>query len=311
MAVAAGAAEGGTVRASLYADTAGGKAVHVAAAVSALGANVELVTILGGERGELVARLLRERSIACRAVAIREQTRGTYSLVDPAVGDIVEVIEPSPQLSVAEVTALEAAVGAAVAQASVVVASGSLPAGVDDGFYAVVVERARAAGAFVIIDAHGEALARALGAGPDLVKPNTAEASALLGEVLDEDAPVGELLVAAAKLQDAGAKSVWLSLGERGSLLLGADGAAWRLTLAPPRIVSAVGCGDAMVGGLATGLVRGLPLLEAARLGVAAAGDKLGRADPGLIDAEGVAALEPLVRVERLASPIDAPLEAS
>jgi fructose-1-phosphate kinase PfkB-like protein len=68
---------------------------------------------------------------------------------------------------------------------------------------------------------------------------------------------------------------VWLSLGADGSLLSTRDG-TWRLTPPPSRaIVNAVGCGDALVGGLAAGLVRGLDLLEAARLGTAAATDKL------------------------------------
>lgn len=307
IAVAPGAAAGGTVRASEYVDTAGGKAVHVAAAAAVLGADVELVTALGGERGELVARLLRERSIACRTVHIGAQTRGTYSLVDPAVGDLVEVIEPSPQLSADEARALDAAVEAAVARAGVVVASGSLPAGVDNGFYAMVTERARAAGAFAIIDAHGAALRRALAASPDLVKPNLAEACELIGEPLDADVPIAKILAAARTVQRAGARRTWISIGERGSLLLDVDGAAWIISLEAPSVVSAVGCGDAMVGGLAVGLTRGLPLLDAARLGVAAAVDKLSRADPGLVDAAGVAALLPSVQVERIADPTPGP----
>ena len=98
------------------------------------------------------------------------------------------------------------------------------------------------------------------------------------------------------------ARLVWLTLGDRGSLLLDESGSAWRLTLDPPRLVSAVGCGDALLGGLAAGLARGLALLDAARLGVAAAADKLGRAHPGLVESEGVIALLPRVVVESLSA---------
>ena len=300
IAVAPGAAAGGTVRATSYLDTPGGKAVHVAAAVRALGGEVELVAVLGGDRGRTVARLLEERRMDVRTVAIAAETRGTYALVDPDAGDVVEVLEPSPALDDAELLELDRVLDAAVARADVVVASGSLPLGVAADFYARVVQRAAAASATVLIDAHGDPLARALRASPDLVKPNLAEASTFLDRPLAEDAPVEELLAAARALQRLGARHVWLSLGSRGSLLLDADGTATLLSLAVPVVVSAVGCGDAMLGGLAVGLARGSTLLEAARLGVAAAGEKLSRADPGLVDGAAAEALLPAVTCRSL-----------
>ena len=302
VAVAPGAAAGGTVRAITFADTAGGKAVHAAAAAAALGADVEVVAALGGSRGALVSALLRERGIACYDVPIESETRGTYTLIDPLAGDVVEVIEPSPTLSAHEAASLEVAVASAVAGAGVVLASGSLPSGVDPAFYAMVVDQARRAGALSLIDAHGVALGHALAAGPDLVKPNLSEALSLIGQGADAELATEELLAAARHLRDLGARMVWLTLGDRGSLLLDESGSAWRLTLDPPRLVSAVGCGDALLGGLAAGLARGLALLDAARLGVAAAADKLGRAHPGLVESEGVIALLPRVVVESLSA---------
>jgi 1-phosphofructokinase family hexose kinase len=301
IAVAPGAAAGGTVRATSYLDTPGGKAVHVAAVARALRGDVELVVVLGGDRGATVGRLLAERGIDVRTVAIGAETRGTYALVDPEAGDVVEVLEPPPALEDAELVELERVLDDAVAQAGVVVASGSLPRGVAVDFYAKVVQRAAAASATVLIDAHGDPLAHALRASPDLVKPNLAEASSFLGRPLAEDAPLEELLAAARALQRLGARHVWLSLGPRGSLLLETGGTATLLSLAVPTVVSAVGCGDAMLGGLAVGLARGWPLLDAARLGVAAAGEKLARADPGLVDGDAAEGLLPSVACRSVA----------
>ena len=300
IAVAPGAAGGGTVRASSLVGTAGGKAVHASAAAVALGADVEVVATVGGARCEEFLALLRERSIACRIVAIAEQTRATYTLVDPIEGDVCEVIEPSPRLSAIEAAALKAAVDAAIGSVGIVLAAGNLPAGVGDDFYAWVVDRARATGAVSLIDAHGVALEHALAAGPDLIKPNLAEALALTGDRVGSDFHFGDLLAVAERLRARGARNVWLTLGARGSLLLAASGEAWRLSLGPLRVVSAVSCGDALLGGLAAGLARGLTLLEAARLGVAAGGDKLGRAHSGLVEPDGVAALLPQVEAEAL-----------
>jgi tagatose 6-phosphate kinase len=111
---------------------------------------------------------------------------------------------------------------------------------------------------------------------------------------LDPEGPSPE------RLRELGAAAVWLSLGADGSLLSTRDG-TWRLTPPPSRaIVNAVGCGDALVGGLAAGLVRGLDLLEAARLGTAAATDKLAWLHPAHVTRRSVEALREQVRVERI-----------
>ena len=76
-----------------------------------------------------------------------------------------------------------------------------------------------------------------------------------------------------------GAHALWLSLGPAGSLFATGE-VIHRLTApAPHAVVNAVGCGDALIGGFAAGLIAGGPL-AAAVLGVAAATEKLAPA-PG------------------------------
>jgi len=70
------------------------------------------------------------------------------------------------------------------------------------------------------------------------------------------------------------------------------------------RVVNAVGCGDALAGGLAAGVARGLDLPDSAALGVAAAADKLGRLHSGRVDSAGVERL--LAQVERVPVPAEA-----
>ena len=68
----------------------------------------------------------------------------------------------------------------------------------------------------------------------------------------------------------------------------------------PPPAVNAVGCGDALLGGLLTGLSAGAGLPAAAALGVAAATDKLTHLHPGRVDAARVRALATEVEVTQL-----------
>ena len=63
----------------------------------------------------------------------------------------------------------------------------------------------------------------------------------------------------------------------------------------PETVVNAVGSGDALVGGLAAGLARGLGLLEAAVLGTAAATDKLRHLHSGRVDRDAVERLLPAI----------------
>ena len=215
--------------------------------------------------------------------------------MDAAAGDVIEVHEPSPSLSVDEREALVDAATAAFAGATVAVIAGSLPAGAPEDLPARLVRAAAAAGAFTVVDtSNRRALELALDARPDLVKPNAAEAAALLGDA------AGSLPDTARALRDRGARAAWLSAGANGSVLA-SDGGVWRLSArAPTRVVNAVGCGDALVGGLAAGLLRGVALLDAAALGVAAAGDKLAHLHSGRVDPEAVEALVPTVTVERV-----------
>jgi tagatose 6-phosphate kinase len=292
IALAPAAAGGGLVRARELLETPGGKAAHVAMVAAALGAGVRLVAAAGVP---LLGELLAAERIPAALVPTAAPTRGTYTVVDPHAGDVLEVHEPSLPLSGDECEALVTAATEAFAGAAVAVIAGSLPAGAPLDLHARLARAASAVGAFAIVDSSSTpALERALAARPDLVKPNAAEAAAVLG---------GErpLEAMAQGLRDCGARAVWLSAGPEGSLL--ADGAGvWHLAAPPPaRVVNAVGCGDALVGGLAAGLARGLAPLDAAALGVAAAADKLRHLHSGRVDAAAVEARVGAVTRRRIA----------
>jgi 1-phosphofructokinase len=277
------ARDGGTVRATRTLEEAGGKALHAARVAAALGANVRVIAPLGGESGENVARRLDESPIELLRVPIGESTRCTFTVVDDEQGDMLEIIDPSPRLTPDEVALLRSRVAAALSGVGVVVCAGSVPAGVETTFAGWLVDRARAAGATSIVDASGAVLADALAARPDLVTPNLAEASEVTG-----CPPGGGASAAAAVLCGRGARAALVTDGPRGGSLAvaGADAepAHWSFDAPSRRVVNAVGCGDAVVGGIAAGFARGLHLPDAVVLGVAAAADKVGRLEGGHIE---------------------------
>lgn len=285
----AGAAEG-IVHASDALETPGGKAIHAAMVAQALGAETRLVAPVGGRRGELLRELLAAEGLDSTLLPVAAETRATHTLVDAELGELVEVHDPPAALEPAECDALVAAARDAAPAARVAVIAGGLPPAAPPDLHARLVTAAREEGAFTILDSSSaDAFRLALGAAPDLVKPNLTELSALLGESVGcaPDAPIARLTALAELLRRSGAGAVWLSLGQRGSVLVSGE-QALHLSVPTARVVNAVGCGDALVGGLAAGLARGLELADAAALGVAAAADKLGRLHSGLVERAGV-----------------------
>jgi ribokinase len=93
----------------------------------------------------------------------------------------------------------------------------------------------------------------------DLCVPNETEAERLTGKPVTD---LAEAEAAARMLQARGARTVVVTLGERGALLV--DQGARHIQAVPVRAVDTTGAGDAFIGGLAVFLAEGLDLERAA-----------------------------------------------
>jgi len=147
------------------------------------------------------------------------------------------------------------------------VASGSLPGGVPDDFYARLATIAKQRGASFILDTSGPALAAAVAEHVDLIKPNLGEMRELIGH---EPSDAIEWEAAAKALVHGGrASTIALTMGHLGAALVTTD---LVLRAAPLAItpVSAVGAGDSFLGALVHGLASGTNLKQCFRQAVAA-----------------------------------------
>jgi len=235
---------------------AGGKAAHVAMAARALGEEAMWVGFLGGGAGDEVEQGLAELRIPAVIVRTESGTRSNLEVVEHD-GTITEILEPGGGVTAGEVERFLSMCGDVFAEwgaRAQVALSGSLPPGAPEDFYAQLTRLARAEGCRVLLDTSGEPLRRGLEAGPDLVKPNREEAGWLTGRDLDDDRAVAG---AALRLFAAGARSVAITLGERG-LLWQHDASSSPVVAPTPRVDarSTVGCGDATLAGLAVAYKR-------------------------------------------------------
>lgn len=245
---------------------AGGKGLNVARAARALGQPVAVCAPLGGLTGELVARLAADEGFVGRwSRHCAGETRTCVLLVDPHGGDATALNEVGPTLDAADWQEFAATVVAAAATADLTTISGSLPPGVPSNALADLNRTLHAGGRRALVDTSGEALRAVLAAAPYGVKVNAAELSAGMGrQVTDVDTAAAAL----ADLRASGIVLAAVSMGAQGALAADATGIYWAC---PPAltIVSSIGCGDSLLAGLATGLLRGEDLGAALRLGVA------------------------------------------
>ncbi|MEV4421426.1 1-phosphofructokinase family hexose kinase [Patulibacter sp. NPDC049589] len=236
---------GEVLRATAERHDAGGKGLNVSRALAANGVPSRAVMPLGGSTGaDLLALLAGDAGVEPVAVRVSGATRSNVGIVEPD-GTLTKVNAQGPVLTADEVGALRDAILGAADGADWVVLAGSLPKGLADDFYAGLIAPLQALGVRVALDSSGVAFERALGAGPDLVKPNVHELAEVLGRSLRT---VGDLADGARALRDRGPRTVLASAGPDGAVLVGAGEARHG---EPPPIVpaSSVGAGDAMLAG--------------------------------------------------------------
>lgn len=269
---------GGTNRVASVAQRAGGKGVNTARVLAARGRSVLVTGLVGGPSGQSLRDDLDTSGLPHRLTPVQGATRRTVAVVDDS-GEVTGLWEPGPEITAAEWRRFaEHDFPSALAEAEVVVVSGSLPPGVPVDAYALLLRRAAQLGVPAVLDADGDALLAGLAGRPALVKPNAEEARRATGAV--------DPAAAADRLRELGAATAVVTAGADG-LFGSAEGARWH-TPAPRRVQgNPTGAGDAATAALAIALAERLPwaraTADAAALAAAAVAAPLaGDYDPEL-----------------------------
>jgi len=245
----------------------GGGGINVSRVIQRLGGQTLAIYAAGGPTGEAYRRLVEAVGIPTVVVPIAGSTRESFTVDETSTGKQFRFVLQGPDITEPEWRACLARVAESIPHGGYVVASGSLPPGVPDDFYARVARLARRHDARCIVDASGPALAAALAEGVFLVKPSGRELGELVGSTLDTEQ--SQVAAASTLVSRGSAEFVALTLGGEGAVLASAAG-VMRLPVPRVTVQSTVGAGDSFLGAFVLRIAQGHDAAGAFRGAVAA-----------------------------------------
>lgn len=245
---------------------AGGGGINVSKAIQKLGGESIAIFPMGGLNGKFLKQILEIQDISCMAIPVKNETRENFTITELSTNAQYRFVMPGSVINNDEIEACVTAINSLNPVPAIVVASGSLPPGVADNFFARIASVSKKIGAKYFVDTSGNPLKLAAQEGVYLLKPNLSELCSLVGKdylQLDEvDAAAHEVI------QKTHCEVMIVSMGPAGALLVTANEHE-RIPAPVVKKIGTVGAGDSMVGGMAWMLEQGATLKEVVRFGVA------------------------------------------
>lgn len=252
------------LRCSEVVNEPGGGGINVSKALKKLETASVALFPAGGHNGNMLCSLLKEESILFHAVDTKVETRENWIVLEGSTVNQYRFTFPGREVQEETIKTLIDQIRSF--SPAYVIASGSLPPGLPDYFYGLVVKNAKSVGARCIVDTSGPALQALQGKGAYLIKPNIGELCKMLNvEWLDKN-----------EVADAAQQAIMDGFAELIAVSMGPDG-AWivskeeRHFATAPKVEkrSTVGAGDSMVAGMTYMLQQHRSLKEVISFGVA------------------------------------------
>jgi 1-phosphofructokinase len=247
---------------------AGGQGFWVARLAATLGVDVVLCSALGGEPGRVLRGLIEVEPLTLRAVS-GPTANGVY-IHDRRSGSRVEVVRVQSVLARHASDELYGVALGAGLDADLVLITGSEPEDiVEADMYRRLAADLRTNGKLAIADLTGSPLRAALEGGLELLKISHEE---LVREGYAASDSLPDLIDGARRLHAAGARHVLVSRAASPAILISATEGSAELELAGPvfEALDERGTGDSLFAATGVGLARGMTVIDALRLGMAA-----------------------------------------
>ncbi|WP_239739129.1 1-phosphofructokinase [Proteus penneri] len=263
---------------------AAGKGINVAKVLKSLGVDVTVGGFLGKENQDGFQKEFSDSGIANRFQLVEGRTRINVKLTEPN-GKVTDFNFSGFEITKQDWTRFVNDTLSWAGQFDMICVSGSVPPSIDLNDFTTWMTRLRSECMCLIFDSSRDAFVAGLKAAPWLVKPNHHELEIWAGRSLPK---LSDIVQAAEALRQQGIAHVVISLGEQGAMWVNASG-AWMAK--PPKcdVVSTVGAGDSMVGGLIYGLMMRQTSEHTLRLATAVSALAVSQTNVGIHDREQLA----------------------
>ena len=242
----------------------GGGGINVSKALKKLDTPNVALFPAGGHNGNMLCSLLKEQEILFHAVDTKVETRENWIVLEEGVNAQFRFTFPGRQVQ--EETIITLINHIRNFSPKFIIASGSLPPGLPDYFYGLIVKNGKSVGAKTIVDTSGNALEALKGKGAYLIKPNIGELCKMLHTNWLDKEDVGNAAYQA--ITDGYAEIIAISMGPQGAWIVSKEERHFVKAPDVPK-KSTVGAGDSMVAGMAFMLQQGRSLKDVLAYGVA------------------------------------------
>jgi 6-phosphofructokinase 2 len=243
---------------------AGGNGINLARALTELNVPASCFSIIGGEIGRLLLRLLGD--------SLKENHHYVEVDGDTRLNAILQRKNPPAQYEIdshgpeiqKEVVDQVLNSFTQASQHNIAVLTGSIPPGVNKNVYECLSNELGQNGTRVIIDANGEELINAMHTSPYLLRLNRYVLESIVNRRLEQPEDVAE---AAREIQKKGPKKVCVTLGQQGAVLTCTEH-SYYCNAPKVRIKSTVGCGDSTMAGIIASIYHHETPEEMLRMGI-------------------------------------------
>lgn len=275
--------------------TAGGKGLNVTRVIKSFQESVMATGFLGGFSGDYILNELDSMGIAHNFISIEGETRSCLAIISDD-GVQTEILESGPIISEKEKEKFLKLYRNIIKDHDIIIASGSLPRGLDVSIYKELIEIGKDMNKKFILDTSGEALKYGIEAAPYLVKPNKEELEKFMGVSINSEE---DIINGANYILNKGVEIVVVSLGKDGSMIF-YDNEIYRVKAPNIKAINPVGSGDSMVAGFAISLMRKYDFEHMLKFATACGTANAMELETGKVDSNNVDRIIEEIKIEKM-----------
>ncbi len=228
----------------------GGKGINVSIVLKNLGMESRALGFVAGFTGKEIQNALDQYGVENQMIEVSEGLSRIN--VKMKSDEETEINGQGPKIHREDIQKLFKQLDA-LTKDDLLVISGSVPNTLPSDIYEQIMERLSSKEIPIVVDAEKDLLKKVLKYHPFLIKPNNHELSEFFHKKIESKR---DCLFYAKKLQDLGARNVYVSMAASGAVFLSEEGISYQADAPKGKLINSVGAGDSSVAGFLSAYLK-------------------------------------------------------